>query len=205
MAEYSGIGTGFRIIILLLLLSILVLGGLIWFDYLGLIDARQSLALVYRLFGAEEGEVDVEDPFLLERERLNKQLDALALRAEDLETNSLDLTYKEEELNQMIEQIEERQVALDDREKLFNERVTIYENRRDNLKQNAAYLVGMPPENAVNILLEMDDQDVIDILRMTEEQAVAASEASLVSYWLSLMPSARAAALQRKMARKTGG
>ncbi len=205
MAEYSGIGTGFRIIILLLLLSILVLGGLIWFDYLGLIDARQSLALVYRLFGAEEGEVDVEDPFLLERERLNKQLDALALRAEDLETNSLELTSKEEELNQMIEQIEERQVALDDREKLFNERVTIYENRRDNLKQNAAYLVGMPPENAVNILLEMDDQDVIDILRMTEEQAVAASEASLVSYWLSLMPSARAAALQRKMARKTGG
>ena len=205
MAEYSGIGTGFRIIILLLLLGILVLGGLIWFDYLGLIDARQSLALVYRLFGAEEGEVDVEDPYLLERERLNKQLDAVILRAEDLDTKSLELISKEEGLDQMIEQIEERQTALDDREKLFNERVILYENRSDNLKQNAAYLVGMPPENAVNILLEMDDQDVIDILRMTEEQAVAASEASLVSYWLSLMPSARAAALQRKMARKTGG
>jgi flagellar protein FlbB len=42
-------------------------------------------------------------------------------------------------------------------------------------------------------------------MRVTEELAVEAGEASLVAYWLSLMPADRAAALQRKMARKTGG
>jgi flagellar protein FlbB len=51
----------------------------------------------------------------------------------------------------------------------------------------------------------MEDQDVIDLFRVTEEQAAEAGEISLVAYWLSLMPAERAAALERKMARKTGG
>ena len=55
------------------------------------------------------------------------------------------------------------------------------------------------------LLLAMDDQDVIDVLRVTEEQAAEAGEVSLVAYWLSLMPSDRAAVLQRKMSRTTGG
>ena len=67
-----------------------------------------------------------------------------------------------------------------DREKVFNERVKAFENRRENLRQNAEYLVGMPPEKAVDILLEMEDQDVIDIFRMTEEQAQATGE---ISWW----------------------
>jgi flagellar protein FlbB len=71
--------------------------------------------------------------------------------------------------------------------------------------QNSAYLVGMPPDKAVKILLAMEDQDVIDLMRVTEELAAEAGEASLVAYWLSLMPADRAAALQRKMARKSGG
>ena len=65
---------------------------------------------------------------------------------------------------------------MEDREKLFNERVKAYDNRRDNVKQNSAYLVGMPPDKAVKILLAMEDQDVIDLMRVTEELAVAAGE-----------------------------
>jgi flagellar protein FlbB len=122
-----------------------------------------------------------------------------------LDTLEQGLRSQEEELNQMIEQLQEKEQVLEDREKLFNERIKAFDNRRDNLRQNATYLVGMPPESAVKILLEMEDQDVIDIFRMTEEQAQEAGEISLVSYWLSLMPSERAAVLQRKMARKPGG
>jgi flagellar protein FlbB len=104
-----------------------------------------------------------------------------------------------------VEQVEEREKAADEREKVFNERLQAFENRRVNLKQNAAYLVGMSPDKAVKILLAMEDQDVIDLFRVTEEQAAEAGEASMVAYWLSLMPAERAAALERKMARKTGG
>ena len=205
MADYSGVGAGFRIVILLLLVGVLVLGGLIWFDYLGILDARRTLAPVFSLFGARKPEVEAEDPLLLEKERLAKQMEALAVRSEELATLEQQLKAREAELGQKIEQVQEREKAVEDREKLFNERAKAIENRRDNIKRNAVYLVGMPPDKAVKILLEMEDQDVIEILRITEEQAQEAGEVSLVAYWLSLMPADRAATLQRKMTRKIGG
>ena len=60
----------------------------------------------------------------------------------------------------------------------------------------------MPPDKAVEILKALDDQSVIDILRKVEELAKAAGTDSVVSYWLSLMPPARSADIQRKMNQK---
>jgi flagellar protein FlbB len=205
VSDYSGVGAGFRIVILILLVGVLALGGLVWFDYLGVVDARRVLAPVFALFGAKRPEVPAEDPLLLEKERLDKQMEAVAVRAEELAAGEQAFASKEQELNQKIEQVQEREKAEEEREKLFNERVKAYENRRENLIQDSAYLVGMPPEKAVKILLAMEDQDVIDLLRVTEEQAAEAGEVSMVAYWLSLMPAERAAALQRKMARLNGG
>ena len=205
MAGYGGIGTGLRIFLLVLVVVVLVLGGLVWFDYLGLLNARSMIAPVYTVLGGRRAPMDVEDPLLLERERLNKQLEALALRAEELDAADQELRSQEEEMTQILEQLEEREKALDEREKVFNERLKAFENRRVNLQRNAEYMVGMPPENAVDILLEMEDQDIIDVFRMTEEQARASGEISLVAYWLSLMPPDRAAVIQRKMSRNSGG
>ncbi len=205
MAEYSGVGAGFRIVILILLVGVLALGGLVWFDYLGILDARRVLAPVFSWFGAKKPEVEAEDPLLLEKERLAKQIEALAVRAEELTTREQQLTSREQELAQKVEQVEEREKAAEEREKVFNDRLQAFENRRVNLKQNATYLVDMPPDRAVKILLDMEDQDVIDLFRIAEEQAAEAGELSMVSYWLSLMPPDRAATLERKMMRRTGG
>ena len=60
----------------------------------------------------------------------------------------------------------------------------------------------MAPKNAVDILVAMDDQTVIDVLRKVEELAKANGTSSMGSYWLSLMPSERAAEIQRKMINK---
>jgi len=205
LADEGRIGVGFRILLLLLVITALVLGGLVWFDYLGLINARRMIAPVYGLFGGRKPPLDAEDPLLLEKERLAKQQEALGLRLQDLDSREQALKKKEDELAQLIEQLKEKEKALEDREKVFNERLKDFDNRRVNLKQNATYLVGMPPANAVKILLAMEDQDVIDIFRLTEEQAIQAGETSLVAYWLSLMPPERAAGLERKMAKKVGG
>ena len=202
--EYSSVGAGFRVVILLLLVAVLVLGGLVWFDYLGIVDAKRLLAPVFTLIRGERIVVDSEDPLLLEKERLDKQLEALALRSEELAAREQELAAGQAEVDQMVEQLEEREQTIEDREKVFNERLQAFDNRRVNLQRNSDYLVGMPPGNAVKILLQMEDQDVIDIFRITEEQAQATGELSLVSYWLSLMPAERAAVLQRKMSRKTG-
>ncbi len=202
--EYSSVGAGFRVVILLLLVAVLVLGGLVWFDYLGIVDAKGLLAPLFTLIRGERVVVDAEDPLLLEKERMAKQLEALAIRSEELDAWEQELEASQAEINQMIEQLKEREATIEDREKVFNQRLQAFENRRVNLQQNSDYLVGMPPENAVKILLQMEDQDVIDIFRITEEQAQVTGELSLVSFWLSLMPADRAAVLQRKMSRKTG-
>ena len=60
----------------------------------------------------------------------------------------------------------------------------------------------MPPKTAVEQLMGMDDQDVIDIFRKTDALAAAARTASMTSVWLMNMPAERAAVIQRKMASK---
>jgi flagellar protein FlbB len=58
----------------------------------------------------------------------------------------------------------------------------------------------MPPQDAVAIVASMDDQDAIDVFRKLEEIAAAEGSASIVSYWLSILPDRqRAAELLRKM------
>jgi flagellar protein FlbB len=192
-----------RIVVLLVLIVILALGGIVWFDYLGVIDAKAFLQPLYRVLRLPTRTPPVTG------EVLSLDAERLALRLEELELRSLELDKKEEALNkrqaeieQMAAELEDRQKALDEREKTFNLTVQQFENRRVNVEQNSRYLVGMPPDKAVKILIAMDDQDIIDVFRMTEEIAQREGKQSLVAYWLSLMPPERAAELQRKMAGK---
>jgi flagellar protein FlbB len=203
VTEFGEVNPGVRIVILLLLLIVLTLGGIVWFDYLGVLDAKSLLSPVYRLFGvgARAGQVSADDPNLLERERLGKLSEAISLRQQDQDKREADLLKKERELNQLAEDLKDRETAEQEKEKAFNDRVNAFENRRVNLVQNSRYLTGMPPKNAVDIMLKMDDQDIIDIFRITEQEAARTGEDSPVAYWLSQMPADRAATLERKMAR----
>ena len=196
--------TGYRMIVLILLIAILGLGGLLWFDYLGLMDVRERLNPVFSFFGLATPDV-VEDsgsPLLLDQARLDKLQEELDRRESSLAELETALQERENELAQIAEALEEQEEILTSREKSFNEIVKQYENKSANLRQAAQYFAGMPPESAVERLVAMDDQDVIDILRMTERLAEEAGEASVVSYWLSLMPADRAAVLNRKMLKK---
>lgn len=198
--------TGARMVILILLIAALAFGGLLWFDYLGLIQVKPFFAPVLALVGLdvpekppEDGELDT---LMLEKERLAKQLEALDIRTEELDLREEELAIKEAEIGQQLEVLAERQKELEDQEKTFNQRLKQYENIRANLRQAAQYYVGMPPQQAVDRLLEMEDQNVIDILRTAEEMAQEAGGDSIVSFWLSLMPAERAAVLSRKMIQK---
>ena len=147
MAELSEVRPGGRIFIFFLLFIVLTLGGLIWFDYLGIIDAKSLLAPVYRALGVQKrGAVaGADEPNLLDKERLAKEAEALSLRQQDLDTRAAALATKEKELNQLGQDLNDREAALGAREKAFNDRVKAFENRRVNLEQNARYLTSMPP------------------------------------------------------------
>ncbi len=207
MAEFSEVRPGVRIFILFLLLIVLTLGGIIWFDYLGLVDAKSIISPVYRLLGFNKRSsvASADDPNLLDRERLAKEQDALALRQQDLDTRGVALVQKEKQLNQLGQDLNDRDAALSAREKAFNDQVKAFDNRRVNIAQNATYLTNMPPANAVAIMAKMGDQDIIDIFRTVEQQAQKAGIDSVVPLWLSMLSADKAADLQRKMAGKTGG
>jgi len=195
-----------RVIALLLLIAVMSFGGIIWFDYLNVIDAKTVLAPFYKYIpfipGDGRTQPAAEDDQLinLNDERLAIRLEALELRNMEIETQKKDLDAQYGEIERMANELEERQKELDDREKTVIANAKDADDKSRNVEQTARYLTGMPPQNAVNILAAYDDQDAIDVLRKTEEIARAEGTASVVAFWFSLMEPARAAELQRKMA-----
>jgi flagellar protein FlbB len=193
-------------IVLLLLIAILAVGGIVWFDFLNIIDAKSVLAPVYKYIPFIQGEgrsqpkTQPDEILNLDAERLAVRLEALELRSLEMDTRQKTLDSRFGEIEQMAQELEERQKALDEREKSLSAQAKDVDDRNRNVEQNARYLTGMRPEDAVRILSQLGDQDVIDVFRKTEEIAQAEGSASLVSVWLSQLEPARAAELQRKMA-----
>ena len=191
-----------RIIGLLVLIFVLLVGGLYFFDMWGLLNARQFFAPVLGLFGQKVEVVNADDPVLLDSIRIRKQEEALDLRYQDFQ-NQLEAQKKAEaEFNQKLAELSEREKAQADQEKSFKDRVSRYDDVITNLQKNSSVLTSMTPQAAVLILNGYADQDLIDTLRVTQELADAAGTTSLVSVWLSLMDPKRVAEIQRKMAIK---
>lgn len=189
-----------RIVLFGLLLLVLLAGGLLWFDYLGLVDAVSVIRPAASAVGLSEGgPADPTDPALLDTAREQKVEDALALREEELARQEEELEARAAELEVLEQELRDREAELAEREVSFNQRVEQYENRRAVLEQNARDLTNMPPDTAVDILVGYEDQLLIDTLRVTEELAQAAGEVSLVPVWLARMPADRVATIQRKM------
>jgi flagellar protein FlbB len=199
--RYSKMGALPQILLLIFLIFALVAGGLLWFDYLGLIDVKDRFQPVLGAVGVDDRSdaADPDDIMLMDRLRLEKFQEAVSLREseidqvrESLEEERLTLEEREQQLQDRLQEVEEREVSL-------NERLQRYENRRAVLEQNSRDLTSMRPDDAVEILVGYDDQLLIETLRVTEELAQAAGEVSLVSVWLSQLPAERAADIQRKM------
>lgn len=201
MTKYGMVGTAPRIIVLILALIVLVFSGFIWFDFLGLIDVKDTFAPVFGFIGIRT-RTKIEEPMapdLLDQQRLAQQWEALTLEYEKLAQLGGSLDLREARVNQMMERVREREEALEEREKSFNARQEQYENRNANLRTVSVQFASMPPTEAVLRLTQMNDQDVIDILRMTDSIAQEAGVNSISSYWLQLMAPDRAAAIQEKM------
>jgi len=195
-----------RAILLLLLIAVLAVGGLVWFDYLNVIDAKGVLAPFYKYIpflpgeGRSQPKTEPDEIHNLDTERLIIRLEALELRNLEIDALQRDIDNRYGEIEQMAQELKERQKALDEQENSLRAQAQDAENKGRNVEQLARYMTGMPPQNAVNILAGLDDQNVIDILRKTEEIAQAEGTTSIVAFWFSLMDPVRAAELQRKMA-----
>lgn len=204
MAKAKSLG---KSIVLLILIVILILGGLLWFDYLGLIQAKKIFAPVYKLLGLQTQTTlssTSSKPLIadLDDDRFQKRLESLELKQQELDKREKDIEKSEQTNESIARELAERQKSQEEREKTFNNELKKYDDRNVNIEQISTYLTSMPPQTAVEQLLGMDDQDVIDIFRKTDEIALQNGTASLTSVWLMNMPAERAAVIQRKMAEK---
>ncbi len=191
-----------RIVGLIFLILAMAIGGLFWFDFLGVINASRLLSPVLGLFNAAPVTIDPDDPLLLDSIRVRRQEEALELKYQDLVTRNDELNKNENTFSQRASELDEREKAHDLRENSFKERTQQYDDRYANLVQNARYLNSMRPDEAVKILAAYDDQLMIDTLRVAQEIADQAGAVSLVSVWLSRMDANRASEIQRKMTLK---
>ncbi|MDR2481379.1 MAG: flagellar protein FlbB [Spirochaetaceae bacterium] len=194
-----------RTLLLLLLIAVVVAGGLVWFDYLNVLDIKTVLSPAYKLLGLEgrsQPDMAKNEILDLNNERLAVRLEALDLRSLELDKKELNINDQEAQLAQVASELEDRQKGLDEREKSMTAQEDMNAVKNKNIERNARNLNGMPPQNAVAIIAAMDDQDAIDVLLKTEEIAKEEGSASIVPFWLSLMDAQRAADLQRKMAER---
>ncbi|MBQ4378177.1 MAG: flagellar protein FlbB [Treponema sp.] len=190
MARGNG-GIG-KSIFLLILIIILVLGGMLWFDYLGVIKAKKVFAPVYKLFGltpqtslsasnSKPLEADLDD------DRLAKAWEGVEIRNQELDKREGDIVKVEEQNEAIAKELEDRKNSQDEREKTFNNQLKKYDDRNLNLEIIVNYLNNMPPQTAVEQLISYDDQDIIDILRKADEVAKANKTVSMSSTWLMYM------------------
>jgi len=195
-----------KIIFLLMLIVVILFGGIYWFDHIGIIDYRKLMGPFEKYLPAfmRKGEPIEEDPLLLEREMLEKREEMLKASTEEIELLRKELEEKELSLKEYEARLQEEARRLDEEKKLLSEKLSQYDNYRENIREQARYFTSMPPEAAVERLAQMDDLLVIDILRQIDQEAEETGTLSLVPYYLSLMDPKKAASIQRKMT-KTGG
>jgi flagellar protein FlbB len=202
-----------RLVVLLFLILIIAGAGVLWFDYLNVIDAKNVIGPVVDLlrnvpglnrilpagYGRTPSVYDDDGLLNLDAERFAVRMEAVELRIMELERQESDIQSRYGQIEQMAQELEDRPKALDERENSFNALLSDAEIKDRTVERNAINLTNMPPERAVGILAAMDDQDIIDVLTKTDELAEAGGSASIVPYWLSLMEPQRAAELSRKM------
>ncbi|HOU85802.1 MAG TPA: hypothetical protein PK158_13255 [Spirochaetota bacterium] len=179
-------------IIFLFLIIVFLLGvGVLWLDYMGLINLTKTASM----FNKEEASVlyaDDDEPSLMKLEELEKNKEQLKERTEDLDRREALLLEQEKSSNTDKEKIQEMRAGIElERKKLENEK-NKYSGYKKNIGDLAQKIESMPPKEAVAIMINWDDPLIIDVLRQIDQNALDAGAMSVTSYLISLMPKEKA-------------
>ena len=179
-------------IIFLFLIIVFLLGvGVLWLDYMGLINLTKTASM----FSKDEASVlyaDDDEPSLMKLEELEKNKEQLKERTEDLDRREALLLEQEKSSNADKDKIQEMRAGIElERKKLENEK-NKYSGYKKNIGDLAQKIESMPPKEAVAIMINWDDPLIIDVLRQIDQNALDAGAMSVTSYLISLMPKEKA-------------
>lgn len=198
-------GTIGKSILLILLIAALIIGGIIWFDFLGVLDRGDTLNYITERIGLSTPEPVEEDSnsiYLLDAVRLVKEKEAIQRREVALESREEQLKLEEAKVKQVAEELKEKENSIIDKENSLNEALTRYEDEEQNLETTVKYLASMPPKRVVEIMDNYPILKVVDTLRKEDEIAKNDNRVSNSAIWLQFMEPDRAASVQDMMIKK---
>jgi len=195
-----------KVIFLVVVIIAITLGGIYWFDYLGIVDYNRLIQPVQKHLPAfmRRGEAVTDDQLLLDKEFIRKQQEMMDERERELGLARADLETRDLALKELEAKLGEEAKRLEEEKKVLSEKIGAYDNYKDNVRKQAQYFTSMPPKAAVDRLAKLDELLAIDILRQIDRTAEEQGRVSIVPYFLSLMDPEKAASIQRKMT-KMGG
>lgn len=111
-----------KTIVLIMLIIIMALGGLLWFNYLGFIRMNSIFAPVYKLMGKDpqtSTTATSSKPITadLDQDRINKQIEALDIRREEYDRREEEIIKKEQLNDQIAAELASREKSQEEREK----------------------------------------------------------------------------------------
>ena len=164
-----------------MLILFIIAFGLFWMDYIGLLDIS-SYVNRFRGEPVLVTEAKDDEPSLMEREEFEKEKQKFSERIEDLDKREALIAEKEKEIDAQKEKMEESRKGLDLEKKKLEQEKTRYSGYKKNVRVLADKTINMPPENAVDIMLNWEDPLIIDVLRQIDADAQEAGRLSITPY-----------------------
>jgi flagellar motility protein MotE (MotC chaperone) len=189
MARYNT-GNGKKIILLFLLILILIGAGILLIDFVSSIfgvyfpipGLKQIKQMTFKKKIKES-----EDPFLLEREELQKDGERLTLIEEQLIIREKEILSKESDIEKKNNTLKEKEKELEQKEKLLSRRDKEYQDNKKNIREQAVKLYNMPPQDAVALLEKQSEADIVAILRAIDSYSEELGRNSTAPYLLKLL------------------
>jgi flagellar protein FlbB len=125
-------------------------------------------------------------------ERLMQREEEIASREAILDGRFLEVQQKEQEINEI------KAGVMAERKKLAMMAQDI-EDRNTKVEDLANKVGNMPPEKAVEMMVNWRDFDIIDVLRQMDRNAIATGAPSITPFLLTLFTPERRAEIARKM------
>lgn len=183
-------GDGKRILLLLLFIVLLFGAGILLIDFVGTVfgvyfpvpGLKYLKQLSFKKILAES-----EDPLLLEKEELGKNSERLVLIEEQLMIREKEIEKMELETKKKLEFLKEREEELTKKSKLLIDKKNQFNDRQENVREQAIKLYNMPPRDAVSLLEKQSDSDVVDILRAIDAYSEEIGRQSTSPYLIKLL------------------
>jgi len=168
-------GSSATVVLLLIAIITVLFGGMMWFQYLGIVDAESLIRpLAGRLpYVGKYFRYPVISSSLLKEERISKLKQSITMREEALQKRELELEEKDKAVLLREKQIESDRREIEEELKALEANKKRYDETEYKYSMLAKYYSNMKPENSAAIIEAMDDLLVVDILQRMDPQAVS--------------------------------